>query len=70
MDTNNLDPLELKNISKKIESTSRGYVAPISIMNAVSKAIECNNFEDGVLAEKTLFEGKLVSSIILTILNN
>jgi hypothetical protein len=40
-------------------------------MNAVSKAIECNNFEDGVLAEKTLFEGKI--SFInnpITILNN
>lgn len=49
--------MELSNISKKIESTSRGYVAPIKIMNAVSKAIECNNFDDGLIVENTLFEG-------------
>ena len=26
-------------------------------MDAVSKAIECNNFDDGILAETSLFEG-------------
>jgi hypothetical protein len=29
-------------------------------MDAVSKAIECNNFEDGLIAETSLFEGNEV----------
>ena len=72
-DTANLikDPsTELSNLRKTIEKSSRGYVAPLKIMDAVSKAIECNNFEDGLIAEQSLFEGIELLNLNLNLLTN
>lgn len=56
------DP-SLSNFQKTIEKNSRGYVAPRKIVEAVTKAIESNNFEEGLLAEHLLFEGTSISPL-------